>query len=90
MFKHRQFYTRNYEELKLLNPNFPLILRTTENAMPAVTTELEWTINDVLRFMIQTGRFRDANGSLAENRIEAAQAYLATDWDTIALEIARF
>jgi hypothetical protein len=79
----RQFYTRNYEELKLLNPSFPLLLRTTENAMPAVTTELEWTINDVLRFMIQTGRFRDPNGTLAENRIEAAKAYLATDWDTL-------
>lgn len=59
-------------------------MRTTENAMPAVTTELEWTVNDVLRFMIQSGRFRDTNGSIAENRVEAAKAYLATDWDTLA------
>jgi hypothetical protein len=80
----RQFYSRNYAELKLLNPNMPLLMRTTDNAMPAVTTELEWTTNHVLRFMIQTGRFRNANGTLAEDRIEAAKAYLATDWDTMA------
>lgn len=61
------------------------MLRTTDNAMPAVTAPLEWTINDVLRFMIQTGRFRDANGSLAENRIEAAKAFLQTDWDRMAI-----
>lgn len=59
-------------------------MRTTENAMPAVTTELEWTVNDVLRFMIQSGRFRDTNGTIAENRVEAAKAYLATDWDEMA------
>lgn len=79
-----QYYARNCEELKLLNPNFPLLLRTMDNAMPAVTTELEWTTIDVFRFMVQTGRFRDPNGTIAENRVEAAQAYLATDWDTLA------
>lgn len=55
-------------------------MRTAENAMPAVTTELEWTIDHLLRFMIQTGRFRNANGTIAEDRVEAAKAYLATDW----------
>ena len=54
--------------------------------MPAVTTELEWTVQDLLRFMIQTGRFRDANGTVSEARVEAAKAYLATDWDKLAVE----
>ena len=61
-------------------------MRTTDNAMPAVTTELEWTVQDLLGFMIQTGRFRDVNGTLSEARIEAAQAYLATDWDQMLKE----
>ena len=76
----RTWYTQNYDELKLLNPKFGLLIRTVENAMPAVTTELEWTVQDLMRFMIQTGRFRDANGTLSEARVEAAKAYLATDW----------
>lgn len=79
-----QFYARNYDELKLLNPHFPLMMRTTENAMPAVTTELEWTVQHVLRFMVQSGRFRNSD-SIAEDRVEAAKAYLATDWDKMAL-----
>lgn len=49
--------------------------------MPAVTTELEWTIEHVLKFMIQTGRFRNPNGTIADDRVEAAQAYLQTDWN---------
>lgn len=81
----RQFYSRNYDEIKLLNPNFPMMLRTTENAMPAVTTELQWTVDHVLKFMIQAGRFRDANGSIASDRVEAAEAYLNLDWDEFAL-----
>jgi hypothetical protein len=82
----RTWYTNNYEELKLLNPNLPLMLRTTPNAMPAITTELEWTIHDLLRFMIQTGRFRDPNGSISQERVEAAQAYLNTDWQKMQRE----
>jgi hypothetical protein len=49
--------------------------------MPAVTTELEWTTDHLLRFMIQTGRFRNLNGTIASDRVEAAKAYLGTDWD---------
>lgn len=64
----------------------PLMIRTVENAMPAVTTDLEWTVSDVLRFMIQTGRFRDSNGSVSEARVEAAKAYLSTDWDKMLIE----
>jgi hypothetical protein len=72
---------KNYDELKHLNPNFPLLMRTAENCMPAVTTELEWTTNHLLQFMIQTGRFRNPNGTIAEDRVEAAKAYLTIDWD---------
>mmetsp|Transcript_10992 Transcript_10992/g.17616 ORF Transcript_10992/g.17616 Transcript_10992/m.17616 type:complete len:225 (-) Transcript_10992:196-870(-) len=77
----RNFYLKNYDEIKHLNPNFPLLLRTAENCMPAVTTELEWTTDHLLQFMIQTGRFRNANGTIAEDRVDAAKAYLATDWE---------
>lgn len=62
------------------------MIRTGENAMPAVTTELDWTIQDLLRFMIQTGRFRDTNGTISEARVEAAKAYLATDWEKMMIE----
>lgn len=54
--------------------------------MPAVTTELEWTTPDLLKFMIQTGRFRDADGNIAQDRIEAAQVYLKHDWDEMAIQ----
>jgi hypothetical protein len=62
------------------------MMRTVENAMPAVTTELDWTTQDLLRFMIQTGRFRDADGAISQSRVEAAQAYLAADWDKLLKE----
>jgi hypothetical protein len=75
------WYLQNCDELKHLNPNFPLLLRTAENCMPAVTTELEWTIDHLLQFMVQTGRFRNSNGTIAEDRVEAAKAYMKTDWD---------
>lgn len=53
--------------------------------MPAVTTELEWTKTHVAKFMIQSGRFRNLNGTIAEDRVEAAKAYIATDWDKMAI-----
>lgn len=80
--KTQTWYLKNYDEIKHLNPNFPMLLRTADNAMPAVTTELEWTMDHLLRFMIQTGRFRNANGTIAEDRVEAAKAYLETDWES--------
>mmetsp|Transcript_25650 Transcript_25650/g.24558 ORF Transcript_25650/g.24558 Transcript_25650/m.24558 type:complete len:225 (-) Transcript_25650:168-842(-) len=80
------WYTKNYEELNILNPNMPLFLRTTDNAMSAVTTELSFTTDDLLKFMIQTGRFRNGNGTIAEDRVEAAKAYLKTDWALIRKE----
>jgi hypothetical protein len=84
----RSYYAHNYDELKMLNPGFPLLLRTAENTMPAITTDLEWTTQDVVRFMIQTGRFRQPDGSIAQSRVEAAQAWLQTDWDKML--VARF
>jgi len=82
----RDFYLKNYQILKHLNPNFPLLMRTSSNCMPAVTTELEWTTDHVLQFMIQSGRFRNTNSNgnntIADDRVEAANAYLATDWET--------
>lgn len=76
----RNWYLKNQNEIKHLNPNFPMLMRTAENCMPAVTTELEWTTDHLLQFMIQTGRFRNSNGTIAEDRVEAAKAYLRTDW----------
>jgi len=80
------WYTENYGELTQLNPTMPLLLRTTPNAMPAITTEISFTVNDLLRYMIETGKFCDANGTISEARVEAAQAYLQTDWETLAKE----
>lgn len=58
-------------------------MRTVENAMPAVTTELQFTTPDVVRFMIQTGRLSSSNDP---SRLEAAQDYLKTDWDRMRVE----
>ena len=52
--------------------------------MPAVTTELEWTQDHLLQFMIQTNRFRNANGTIADDRVDAAREYLQTDWEKFA------
>ena len=82
--QYSNWYLKNHNELKHLNPNFPLLMRTAENCMPAVTTELEWTTDHLLQFMIQTGRFRNTNGTIADDRVEAAQDYIATDWESFA------
>jgi len=81
-----KWYENNYTTLKSLNPTLPLLLRTTENAMPAVTTELRFTVEDVLRYMIQTGKFVNANRTIAQDRVEAAKAYLKTDWALLRRE----
>jgi hypothetical protein len=83
---NRTWYKSNYHELKLLNPTMSLFLRTADNAMPAVTTELGFTRDDLLKFMIQTKKFKDANGTISEERIEAAKAYLKTDWALLRKE----
>jgi hypothetical protein len=49
--------------------------------MPAVATEIDFTEGDVLKFMLQTGKFRNPDKTLAQDRIQAARDYLATDWE---------
>ena len=62
------------------------MLRTAENSFPAVTTELDFSTDDLIQFMLQTERFRNSNGTIAADRVEAAKAYLKTDWATIRRE----
>lgn len=80
------WYKNNYDTLKALNPTLPLLLRTTENAMPAITTELDFTTDDLIKYMLQTNKFQNEDGSTAHDRVEAAQAYLKTDWMTLRRE----
>lgn len=81
------WFNKNYDTLKVLNPNMPLLLRTTANAMPAITTEFQFNTNDLLTYMIQTNKFQNEDGSLATDRIEAAQQYLNNiDWKQLAYE----
>ena len=54
--------------------------------MPAITTELSFTLNDLITYMINTNKFKDANGTVSEARVEAAKAFLNTDWETISRE----
>mmetsp|Transcript_20207 Transcript_20207/g.42318 ORF Transcript_20207/g.42318 Transcript_20207/m.42318 type:complete len:224 (+) Transcript_20207:241-912(+) len=51
------WYSKNYEELKMLNPTMPLLLRCSDNAMPAITTELSFTTSHLLTYMLQTDKF---------------------------------
>ena len=85
----RTWFQNNYDLVKKLNPNLPLLLRTTPNAMPAITTELRFTTDDLLRYMIQNNKFQNEDGSLATDRIEAATNYL-NDIDWNALRYERF
>lgn len=80
------WYDKNYHQLKSLNPNLQLLLRTTENANPAITTELDFTTDDLLRYMLQTSKFLNPDGTPAHDRISAAHAYLRTDWVTLRRE----
>jgi len=82
-----KWFTNNYDTLHKLNPTLPLLLRTTNNAMPAITTELDFTTNDLLKYMIQTNKFRNEDGSPSIERIEAAKKYLTSiDWKALAYE----
>ena len=63
-----------------------LLLRTTENAMPAITTELDFTTEDLLEYMLSKGLFVNLNGTTAQDRVEAAKAYLQTDWHALREE----
>jgi hypothetical protein len=74
------------EELKLLNPQMPLLMRTADNAMPAVTTQLDWTMKHLLGFMVQEDKFRDANGTISEARVDAAKDYMNFDFEKMLVE----
>ena len=62
------------------------MMRTGENSFPAVTTEIDFETDDLLRYMLQTNRFRNTNGAITSDRVEAAEAYLNTDRSTIRRE----
>lgn len=64
------WFSKNYEELKMLNPTMPLLLRCSDNAMPAITTELSFTTSHLLRYMLQTNKFQ------SEQRVMAAHKFL--------------
>lgn len=64
------WYSKNYEELKILNPTMPLMLRCADNAMPAITTELSFTTSHLLQYMLQNDRFK------SQERADAAKKYL--------------
>lgn len=54
----------------MLNPTMPLLLRCSDNAMPAITTELSFTNSHLLRYMLQTNKFQ------SEERATAAHKFL--------------
>jgi hypothetical protein len=83
---HSSWYTKNYQEIKMLNPNLPFGLRTTENAMPAVATDLDFTTTDLVKYMLQKNLFVNSNGTIAPDRIEAAKEWLKTDWSLLRRE----
>mmetsp|Transcript_7575 Transcript_7575/g.13654 ORF Transcript_7575/g.13654 Transcript_7575/m.13654 type:complete len:224 (-) Transcript_7575:239-910(-) len=64
------WYSKNYEELKMLNPTMSLLLRCSDNAMPAITTELSFTTSHLLQYMLQTNKFQ------SQERAIAAQTFL--------------
>ena len=64
------WYQKNYEELKLLNSSMPLLICCSDNAMPAITTELNFTTSHLLKYMLQTNKFKD------ETRVQAAKKML--------------
>ena len=60
----------------MLNPTMPLLLRCTDNAMPAITTELSFTTSHLLKYMLQKNKFQNLDGSVNEERKAAAQKML--------------
>eukprot|EP00542_Grammatophora_oceanica_P017956 CAMPEP_0194046024 /NCGR_PEP_ID=MMETSP0009_2-20130614/19128_1 /TAXON_ID=210454 /ORGANISM="Grammatophora oceanica, Strain CCMP 410" /LENGTH=224 /DNA_ID=CAMNT_0038691129 /DNA_START=40 /DNA_END=714 /DNA_ORIENTATION=+ len=80
------WFEKNYEELKYLNPEMPLMMRCHEGAFPAVVTELEFTQDDVFTYMLEKKLFRNADGTVASDREEAARAYMSTDWAALRQE----
>lgn len=65
------WFDKNYEELKMLNPTMPLLLRCSDNAMPAITTEINFRTSHLLHYILQTNKFKDDKA-----RVEATQKFL--------------
>lgn len=70
------WYQKNYEELKHLNPTMPLLLRCSDNASPAITTELSFNTSHLLTYMLQNNKFQNPDGSPNQTRREAAAKFL--------------
>ena len=70
------YFNNNYDELKMLNPTMPLLLRCADNAMPAITTEIDFTTSHLLKYMLQKDKFKNVDGTTNEERREAAQKLL--------------
>ena len=56
----------------MLNPTMPLLLRCADNAMPAITTELDFTTSHLLKYMLQKNKFKNPDGTPNEERKSAA------------------
>lgn len=54
----------------MLNPTMPLLLRCSDNAMPAITTELDFTTSHLLTYMLQNDKFK------SQERADAAKKFL--------------
>jgi len=70
------WFDKNYHELKMLNPTMPLLLRCADNAMPAITTELDFNTTHLLKYMLQNNKFQ------SQERSDAAQKFLGYLSDT--------
>jgi len=83
------WYSKNYEELKMLNPTLPLLLRCSDNAMPAITTELSFTTSHLLTYMLQTDKFASPERAAAAAKFlgylrdpALAKEYRAERWNS--------
>ena len=54
--------------------------------MVCLITELDFTTDYLLRFMLETNQFVDENGTISKERREAEIAYLNTDWPLLCRE----
>jgi len=74
----REWITENYHEVKLLNPSFPILVRTGEDVEPAVLTDFRFRENDVVNQLLSTDAL-----SHDPSRVAAAYGYLSADLDSL-------
>jgi len=70
----RDWINQNYHEVKLLNPSFPMKMRTAMETPPAVLTEFRFREDDVVNHLISSGALEHD-----PVRVAAAESYLNTD-----------